>query len=300
VTTPSPRTSGPIDRRRIDAALVRRLLEQQFPDWAPLAIRPWDRSGNDHRMFRLGDELCVRLPSAPDYAPQDVKEQRWLPRLAAAGLPLPIPSVRGAGVPTSGFAAHWSVLDWLPGEPASVAAVDDEVRFAADLAAFLAALRRADASDGPQPGLHSAYRGGPLDHWDDEVAAIVHRVDGAERDRARGLWRDALAAPFRAAPVWVHGDVAGANLLVRDGRLSAVVDFGCSAVGDPACDTVMLWTRFRGRARDAFREGLALDDDTWARGRGWALWKGLIMLTNTVPGQAEFGRRVLDELFAGA
>jgi aminoglycoside phosphotransferase (APT) family kinase protein len=99
--------------------------------------------------------------------------------------------------------------------------------------------------------------------------------------------------------VWFHGDVSAGNLLVREGALAAVIDFGCAAVGDPACDTGILWTRLAGAARDVFRRELGLDDAAWARGRGLALWKGLIMITNKPPGQAELARHVLDELFAG-
>lgn len=290
--------SSDIHASRIDAALARSLVAEQFPEWSALPLRPVPHSGNDHRMFRLGDELSVRLPSAPGYVPQVAKEQEWLPRLAPL-VPLPIPVLRGIGRPSDAFPAPWSVYGWLAGEPAAVAGVDDPERFAADLAGFLVALRGTDATDGPTPGLHSAFRGGPVSHWDDEMADIVDRVFGRERDRARGIWRDALDAPFTGPPVWVHGDVSVNNLLMREGRLDAVVDFGCSAVGDPACDTVIIWTFLRGAARDIFRREYAVDDATWARGRGWALWKALIMITNKPPGQSAFARRVLDELFAG-
>jgi aminoglycoside phosphotransferase (APT) family kinase protein len=287
-----------IDASRIDEALVRGMIAAQFPEWAHLPVRPVPHGGNDHRMYRLGDDLSVRLPAAPGYIPQVAKEQQWLPRLAPA-VPLPIPVVRGAGRATAEFPAPWSVYGWLAGEPAAVAGVIDRERFAAELAGFLVALRAADATRGPEPGLHSAYRGGPVSHWDDEMSAIVHRISGRERDRARGIWRDALAAPFDGPPVWVHGDVSVNNLLVREDRLAAVVDFGCAAVGDPACDTVMVWTFFEGSAREIFRREYAVDDATWARGRGWAVWKALIMINSAVPGQAAFARRVLGELFAG-
>ncbi|MFC8682116.1 aminoglycoside phosphotransferase family protein [Microbacterium ureisolvens] len=277
---------------------MRELLAEQFPQWAQLDVRPVLPGGNDHRSFRLGDELSVRLPSAPGYVPQVAKEQSWLPRLAPH-LPLPVPTVRGAGRPSPLFAAPWSVYGWLPGRNAAVAAIDDRARLAEDLAGFLVALRAADPAGGPAPGLHSAFRGGPVAHWDAEMRDLLHRVQGRDRAIAEGIWRDALAAPSAAEPVWFHGDVAAANLLIRDGALAAVVDFGCAGVGDPACDTVPLWTMFEGAARDVFRETLAVDEATWARGRGWALWKALIMLTNKPPGQADFARRVLGELLAG-
>lgn len=288
-----------IDAAGIDEALVRTLLAEQFPEWASLPLRFVDHGGNDHRMFRLGDDLSVRLPSAPGYVPQVHKEQTWLPRLAPT-VPVPIPTVRGVGRPSEHFPAPWSVYGWLEGQPLSTAGIDDPVRFAADLAAFLVALRSADTTDAPGPGLHSAFRGGPLQHWDEEMRDLLHRVHGRERDMAAGMWRDALAASFAGRPTWFHGDVAADNLLVRDGRLAAVIDFGCSGVGDTTCDTVILWTYLRGPAREVFRHELGVDDATWARGRGWALWKALIMLTNKPPGQAEFGRMVLDELLTGA
>ena len=288
-----------MDGARIDATLVRTLVAEQFPAWRDLAVCPVEPGGNDHRIFRLGDDLSVRLPSAPGYVPQVRKEQAWLPRLAPL-LPLPVPAVVGVGQPSSHFPAPWSVYGWLDGEPAASVDVQDAVRLAEDLAAFLVALRAVDSTGGPGPGLHSAYRGGPLAHWDDEMGSLLRRVHGRERDQAAGLWRDALAAAFTGTPQWFHGDVSTNNLLVRDGTLAAVLDFGCSGVGDPACDTVLLWTRLRGRAREAYRDGLELDQAAWARGRGWALWKALIMLTNTPHGQAQLARHVLDELFAGA
>ena len=291
-------TGTSIDAARLDVPLVRALIGEQFPQWSGLPIRFVEPGGNDHRTFRLGDGLSVRLPSAPGYVPQVAKEQEWLPRLATS-VPLPIPSVRGIGRPSAQFPAPWSVYDWLPGEPLAAGAVDDPVQFADDLAAFLVALRGADTTDAPAPGPHSAFRGCPVSVWDDEMKDLVRRVDGRERDFAEGLWRDALAAEFTGAPVWFHGDVAVSNLLVRDGRLSAVIDFGCSGVGDPACDTVIVWTYLDGRAREAFRERYDVDEATWARGRGWAVWKALIMLTNKPPEQRALARHVLDELLAG-
>ena len=273
------------------------LLREQFPRWQHLPLRPVVDGGNDHRIFRLGDDLCVRLPSAPEYVPQVAKEQTWLARLAPR-LPLPVPSVRGIGEPSERFGAPWSVYDWLPGESASTAAPQDIRRFAADLASFLVALRAVDGADGPEPGRHSAFRGGPIAHWDPEMRHLIRRVDGRERDLASGIWRDALAARFRGPAQWFHGDVSANNLLVRDGALAAVIDFGCAGVGDPACDTVIAWTFFTGSSRALFRRELDLDETAWARGRGWALWKGLIMLTNKPAGQAQLGRRVLDHLFA--
>jgi aminoglycoside phosphotransferase (APT) family kinase protein len=299
--TVSAGDTGParISPERIDEELVRELIAAQFPGWRDLAVRPVALSGNDHRIFRLGERLSVRLPSAPAYAPQVRKEQTWLPRLASH-VPLPIPTVEGIGEPSDLFPAPWSVYGWMAGEPASVAAPADWARFAGDLAAFLTSLKTADATDAPAPGLHSAFRGGPLEHWGDEMRDLVYRLDGRERDLATGIWRDALDARFTGAPVWLHGDVSLNNLLVQEGELHGVIDFGCATAGDPACDTVFRWTSRHAAAREQFRRDYSVDEATWARGRGWALWKGLIMITNKPPGQAEFARHVLNQLFAEA
>jgi aminoglycoside phosphotransferase (APT) family kinase protein len=289
-------TAEPIAAERIDESLVRALLREQFPPWAQLPLRRVEPGGNDHRIFRLGDDRSVRLPSAPGYVPQVRKEQVWLPRLAG-GVPLPIPEVLGAGRPTPTFPAPWSIYGWMEGEPASRGGVADWAEFASDLARFLVGLRTVDPTGGPSPGLHSAFRGGPISHWDDEVRDLMPRVEGRERDLADGIWRDALAATFTGRSIWFHGDVSLHNLLLRHGRLAAVIDFGCSGVGDPACDTVFRWTAPSRPARVQFAKDYAADEGTWARGRGWALWKALIMLSNKPPEQARFARHVLDLLF---
>ncbi len=267
-----------MERHELTPALVRCLIARTYPAWADLPVRRVDLDGWDNATFRLGDMLSVRLPSADGYVPQIAKEHRWLPHLAAA-LPLPIPEPVAMAGPTCGFPRPWSVYRWLDGDVAASTTIANPVTFAGDLARFLVALRAADATGGPSAGAHSFGRGGPLEIYDAETrAAIVSlgpRIDGTAAIRT---WEDALHRPWRGAPVWVHGDVSPSNLLVRDGRLAAVIDFGCSAIGDPACDTVMAWTFFDGVAATTFRRTLELDADTWARGRGWALWKALITL----------------------
>lgn len=281
----------------IDEQLVRDLLREQFPQWAALPLRPVGVRSNDHRIFRLGDRLSVRLPVAERVFGQVEKEQAWLPRIAEHAS-LEVPAVHGAGRPGPLFAGPWSVYEWIDGAPAGAVAADDPVAFAADLARFLVTLRSVPTAGAPGPGLHSFFRGAPLADADAEVTALLSRVHGRERDLAAAIWRDALAAVPTGPGEWFHGDVSVSNLLVRGGALAAVIDFGCAAVGDPACDTGILWTHLGGRAREVFRRELDADDATWARGRGLALWKGLIMITNKPPGQAELARHVLDELFA--
>lgn len=175
-------------------------------------------------------------------------------------------------------------------------------RFAASVAGFLLALQRCDATGGPLAGPHSWYRGASPAHYDEEtrdcLSALEGRVDTA---RARAVWEAALRAPWRGAPVWFHGDVAVGNLLVRSGELTAVIDFGTSGVGDPACDLVIAWGFFSGAGRAAFREAVGQDDATWARARGWALWKSLLVLSRAVdsdPDLAALNRHVLEEVLA--
>jgi aminoglycoside phosphotransferase (APT) family kinase protein len=286
---------------RIDAELVARLVAAQFPRWAHLPVSPVAKGGWDNRTFHLGERMIARLPSAERYVAQVEKEHRWLPALAPH-LPLPIPAPLARGAPGEGYPWPWSVYGWLEGEPATAGRIADLGAFAADLARFLAALQAAPAAGGPPAGPHSFFRGGPLATYDAEtrqaIATLGEQIDAAA---CAEVWDAALAAPWRGPPVWVHGDVAAGNLLVRDGRLCAVIDFGCAAVGDPACDLAIAWTLFDGQAREAFRATLPLDAGTWARGRGWTLWKALIVwaaLPGANPDGADMSRRIVEDVLA--
>ena len=285
----------------INAALVGRLVREQFPQWAELPIKPVDLSGWDNRTFHLGSAMTVRLPSAEAYIQQVTKEQEWLPRLAPL-LPLPIPVPVAMGVPTNDYPWPWSIYRWIAGENASHESINDMSRFAVKLAGFLAALQRIDAAGGPPPGPHNFFRGGPLAIYDTEtrqaITALGSRV-GA--DAVLSVWDTALQATWHSPAVWVHGDVSAGNLLVKQGELCAVIDFGCMGVGDPACDLTIAWTLFSGKSRKAFCAGVPADEATWARGRGWALWKGLITLAEYADESsfaAENARRVIDEVLA--
>jgi aminoglycoside phosphotransferase (APT) family kinase protein len=285
----------------IDAGLARRLVDRQFPQWSGLPIAPVDLDGWDNRSFRLGDDLTVRLPSGDWYAEQVDKEQRWLPVLAPQ-LPLPIPEPVARGAPGAGFPYSWSVYRWLAGEPAVAARVDDLRAFATALARFLVALRAADATDGPPPGRHNFFRGGPLATYEAEALEALDALsDEVPRAEIEPVWADAMRTTWDRDPVWLHGDVAAGNLLVRDGRLSAVIDFGSSGVGDPACDCVIAWTFLSGASRDRFRAALGVDAATWSRGRGWALWKALITLVGHLERgapEAALARRDIERVLA--
>jgi aminoglycoside phosphotransferase (APT) family kinase protein len=267
-----------VEKGDITAAVVAGLIARQFPQWADLSVVPVALDGWDNTTFRLGDELSVRLPSADFYVAQIDKEQHWLPILAR-DLPLRIPEPVASGKPDGGFPRPWSIYRWIDGDPATTDRIDDTSAFARDLAAFLAALYAIDASAGPAPGNHNAFRGDPVDMFDAQTRGAIELLAGEiDSAAASEAWDAAVATKWDRPPLWVHGDVTASNLLVADGRLRAVIDFGCAGVGDPACDLVMAWTFFAGESRESFRNGLALDDSTWARGRGWALWKAIITL----------------------
>lgn len=275
----------------IDVSLVERLVAEQFPRWADLPIRPVASSGWDNRTFHLGHDMSVRLPSAEHYVAQVEKEHRFLPQLGAQ-LPLPIPVPLVLGRPGGGYPWPWSVYRWIEGETAKRERIVDMVRFAEDLADFLIALWKIDAADGPPAGQHNFYRGGSLAVYDGETRRSIDRLaDEIDVPLITGIWERALASAWDRRPVWVHGDIAEGNLLVRDGRLSAVIDFGSSGTGDPACDLVIAWTLFDAPARRAFRKRVALDAQTWERARGWCLWKALI----TVAGEPGTNPLVVDQ-----
>jgi aminoglycoside phosphotransferase (APT) family kinase protein len=271
-----------MDKSEITPELVRLLVQEQFPQWAALVIRPVDGDGNDNTTLRLGDDMSVRLPSAEKYSAQVEKEQRWLPTLAAQ-LPLAIPRPLAKGEPGCGFPRPWSVYEWLPGEPATVERVSSMVDLARDLGRFLTALYRIDPTGGPEPGAHNFSRGGDLKTFDDQAREAISDlglvIDGP---CAIDAWQAALASRWEAAPVWFHGDMSSYNMLVLDGRLTAVIDFGCMGVGDPASDLVISWRFFFGDSRETFRREMALDDGTWVRGRGWMLWEAAIKLANVM------------------
>lgn len=288
-------------RAGIDAGLVRRLIAEQFPQWADLSVRPVAMEGWDNRTYHLGSEMTVRLPTAEGYAAAIEKEHRWLPHLAP-GLPVPIPESQAMGDPTPDYPHHWSVRGWLPGETANAGRVDDHAEFARSIAGFIRALHTIDTTDGPAPGGHCFHRGGPPAYYDDETRLALKRLEGRiDTDRAEDVWDTALRSTWAGAPVWFHGDIAHGNLLVRDGRLAAVIDFGTSGVGDPACDLVIAWTFFSDGSREEFRTAVDQDADTWARARGWAIWKALIVLAEVIdsnPEEADINWRVIDAVIA--
>lgn len=282
----------------INVSLVRQLVATQFPQWADLEICPVEINGHDNRTFRLGDEMSVRLPSHSRYSKHVITEHEWLPKLAK-GLPLPIPEPIGKGKPTQAYLWPWSVNKWIPGENASTEIISDLSDFAKDLANFLNALQAIDATNAPPPGQDNFFRGGELSVYDNETRECIDALSDVIDARAATLtWEAALKATWARRPVWIHGDVAMGNLLVRDGQLCAVIDFGQLAAGDPSCDTTVAWTLFAGLSRETFKTELNVDKATWVRGRGWGLWKALLNLRGSrgknPEKEAEANRVIMD------
>lgn len=291
----------PDGRAGIDAALVKRLVAAQFPQWRDLPVRPVEVDGWDNRTYRLGDTLTARLPTAPGYVPAVAKENEWLPRLAPS-LPFTVPPILGAGAPGEGYPFPWSVRGWLDGETAARGRIDDMPQFALAVAEFILALQRCDTTGGPLAGEHSWYRGASPAYYDEETRRCLAALEGrVDTERAAAVWDAALAAEWHGTPVWFHGDIAPGNLLVADGKLTAVIDFGTSGVGDPACDLVIAWGMLAGESRETFRRAVGQDAGTWARARGWLLWKCLLTLTehiDTDPERAAVERRLIAEVIA--
>ena len=287
------------DEVEIDDGLARRLVSSRFPRWADLPLRRVSSAGTDHAIFRLGDDLSVRLPRIGWASGQAEKEHRWLPRLAPR-VPVEVPAPIELCAPTDEYPFPWCVAPWLPGETAELDRIDDVRRLAADLARFVTCLHAIDTEGGPRPGEMGFSRGEPPAERDRETRASIEAAAGLiDVDATTAAWDAALAVPPWSGPgVWVHGDLLPGNLLVVDDRLSAVIDWGGLAVGDPAADLMTAWSTLPPAARRVFRDGVEVDDDTWERARGWAISFGAMALPyyqRTNPTLAAIARRAIDE-----
>ena len=282
----------------VDESLVRILLTEQFPDLADRPVEPL-AFGWDNVIFRLGDDLVVRLPRRAVAVPLITNEQRWLGGLAER-LPLPVPVPVRCGVPSASFPMPWSIVPWFPGELASDVRLSDGVREAQRLAGFLGALHVAAPDDAPV----NAVRGGDVRDASPRVAANLELLDlGAERADAVvdrfGRWSD--VAPHPGPPLWVHGDLHAANVVVDRGGIAAVIDFGDVTSGDPAVDLAIGWMLFDEAERDVFRRYLThVDDACWSRGRAWALRFAVTYLANSSDNARieRLGRRLLATMLA--
>ena len=258
------------DEVDIDTDLVRRLLIDQFPQWADLPLEYFDSGGTVNAIYRLGDDMYVRLPLQEAWAWHLKTEAKWLPRLAPH-LPVPIPEPLAHGEPDDGYPFKWAVYRWIDGEPWRPDRVRNMNEAANDLATFIRAMQRIDTAGGKIP---RGVQGLPLRSRDAWVRMTAESArDMIDADALLAAWDVALDLPdFDGAPAWVHSDLLPGNVLIDEGRMSAVIDFGGVHVGDPALDLSAAWKLLQGReSREVFRAVLDIDDATWARARGWAI-----------------------------
>jgi aminoglycoside phosphotransferase (APT) family kinase protein len=287
------------DELPVDVALVRALLEEHFPEWAALPLERVASFGTDNALYRLGDELLVRLPRI-DWATRDIeKDARWLDQLRPL-LPVAIPELLATGTPGCGYPWTWGIYRWLEGENPVVGAIARPDELARDVGRFVAAVRRLGIRD-TRPG----SRAGLLIERDAEVRGAISEVaDEFDAAAVEAVWERALRAPAWATPpVWTHGDLLRGNLLLREGRLHAVIDWSLLGVGDPACDAIVAWSVLSGETRETFRIEAGFDDATWLRGQGWAVCCGLLQIpyySVTNPELADNGRRMVREVLAEA
>ena len=287
------------DELLIDLSLVRALIDRALPEYASLPLSRLRASGSTNALFRLGDELLVRMPRQPGGTATIEKEARWLPQIGPL-LPVSVPEVVAVGEPDLGYPERWSVVRWLEGEVPTVAdpashAGPTRPALARGLAAVVTALRDIQVPESAlaDPQLRS-YRGAPLQSMDDTTRgnlAACREISGLDLDfdAALRVWEEAMALPQTGSgsePRWYHGDLMAENLLARGGHLAAVLDFGVLAVGDPTVDLIVAWEVLDPEARDVFRRAVGADEKSWLRGRAWALSLALMTFPyywNTMP-----------------
>jgi aminoglycoside phosphotransferase (APT) family kinase protein len=259
----------------IDEYLVRLLLKSQCPQWANLPLKTIPSSGTDHALYRLGRRFVVRLPRLDGAAKNINKEYEWVPKLAEQ-LEIPISKPLFKGKPNEYYPSSWLVVQWLEGHNPIFEKENEHHQLAKDLAYFLNDLHRVKLSQGP-----SSRRGVPLCQLDEETKKALDALKKEMDIRdITALWNELSTIPsFDQNPVWIHGDFLPGNILVQHNRLNSVIDFSDVGLGDPACDLVIAWSLLKPHSRRIFREHLEnIDDNTWERGRGWALSIALIML----------------------
>jgi aminoglycoside phosphotransferase (APT) family kinase protein len=260
--------------------LARKLIAEQFPEYASLPIVDVEKQGHDNRTYRLGDHMLIRMPTAADYALKVPKEQELLPQLAKR-LSVNIPAPIKMGKPSADYPYPFSIYKWLSGKSINLLTLTDQEKeqLAFDMAKFLKELQAIMDIKGPEPGQHNWWRGDHVSVYDkgarEQIAELAEIIDA---EQALALWDKACATRWNKSPIWIHGDFAIGNILMDSGKLSAVIDFGGAAVGDPACDLVIAWTYLSGKAREIFITKMDMDPDTWLRARAWALWKATFEL----------------------
>lgn len=264
----------------ITPTLAKKLITTQFSEYAHLTVREVEQQGHDNRTYRLGKDMIIRMPIAENYALKVPKEQELLPKLAKH-LSIKIPTPIKMGKPSADYPYPFSIYKWLDGRSANHVTLDNKTleNIALSLATFLKELQEITDVDGPKPGQHNWWRGDLLSIYDkdarEQIANLEYVIDS---NSALDLWEIACATQWNKKPVWIHGDFAAGNILIKNNKLSGIIDFGGMAVGDPACDLVIAWTYLSGKARETFMRKINLDTDSWTRARAWALWKATFEL----------------------
>ncbi len=279
--------------------LARKLISQQFPESVHLPIIEVERQGHDNRTYRLGNDLLIRMPTAASYALKVPKEQQLLPQLAKY-LSVSIPAPIAMGKPSVDYPYPFSMYKWLPGKSLNLLVLteQEQLQLAGDLAEFLLELQSITRVVGPQPGQHNWWRGDHVIVYDrgarEQIAQLTNIIDATA---ALDLWEQACATRWHHDPVWIHGDLAIGNILIVDGKLSALIDFGGAAVGDPACDLTIAWSYFSDKAREVFMQKMNLEGDAWLRAGAWALWKAtfeLCQISDKNTAEAALQRQIID------
>lgn len=258
--------------------LIRDLLSEHVPQWSSLPLERVRSTGTDNALYRLGRALILRLPRRASAACLISKELDWLPRLH--NLPLETPRLRYRGRADCGMECEFGIFDWIEGDIAVPGNIADVTDAAVSLAKFLKALHTISTEGAPAAGVVNKRRGIALAQMSELTRPAIEMVsDEVERDAAEALWQSAVAANETAAAVWLHGDLKADNLLTRNGSLSGVIDWGLSAVGDPAADYASAWSWVHPSAREMFRATLEMSDADWLRAKGWALYGAVIALS---------------------
>lgn len=285
----------------ITVELAKKLIATQFSEYAHLVVAEVEQQGHDNRTYRLGNDMLIRMPTAEAYALKVPKEQGLLPKLAKH-LSVSIPAPINMGKPSDDYPYPFSIYKWLDGKSPNHLTLDDKSleNLASELANFLKELQRISDVEGPAPGQHNWWRGDHVSIYDKGAREqLANLTDIIDSNSALDLWQSACATQWKKEPVWIHGDFAVGNILINNNKVSGIIDFGGTAMGDPACDLVIAWTYFSGKSREIFIREIDLDSDTWLRARAWALWKASFELCN-IPDknspEAFEQKRIIDEV----
>lgn len=283
----------------ITPELAHKLILKQFPEYGHLPVKSVEKQGHDNRSFRLGDEMLIRMPTDEQYALKVAKEQDLLPKLASY-LSFDITAPIKMGALSADYPYPFSIYKWLEGK--SINLINKEEinleELAFDMAIFLKELQLIKDVSGSMPGQHNWWRGDHISVYDKDAQEQIAKLAGIiDAEKAMDLWNRALSTKWNKVPVWIHGDFAIGNMLMKDGKLSAVIDFGGIGMGDPACDLVIAWTYLEEKSREIFIREMNLDEDTWTRAKAWALWKASFHLCENSNAGSEH-KRIIKEVLS--